>query len=93
MTSSKSLISWLESHIEHSNAYRVVDTYRVSTQGVELEVRILLQSDVPEEYAYIVEVENLQSGETSQHGNGGNSPEEALDLFHWHSILPTGKER
>lgn len=93
MTSSKSLVSWLESHLDHSNAYRVVDTYRVSTRGVELVVRILLQSDVPEEYAYIVEVEDLQSGEISQHGDGGDSPEEALDLFHWHSILRTDEER
>lgn len=85
---SRGIIGWLESHLENSNAYKVVETYRVFTRGVELEVRILDQYDEPDEYRYLVEVENMETGERSQHGNGGATREEALDVFHWNSVLP-----
>lgn len=92
MTSNGSLIGYLESQIDDSNVYRVVDTYRVFSRGTEIEVRIMLQHDVSADYSYLVEVENLKAGEKSQHGNGGASPEEALDVFHWQTILPRREE-
>jgi len=77
-----SLIDWLEGHIQNSNAYRVVDQYVLFVEGVQFRVEIH-DSGVEGCYRYTVRVTNVATGKVSDLGNGGPTPEEALDVFHW----------
>lgn len=81
-----SLVGWLENHHLNSNAYRVIDTYRLFIEGVEYVVEIF-DNDVESPYRYTVRVTHMETGRSSELGNGGATPEEALDVFHWQDIL------
>jgi len=86
-----SLVGWLESHVARSSAYRLTDVYRLFVEGTEYSVEIF-ENDVEPSYRYIARVTNVKTGRSSGLGNGGATPEEALVLFHWDSIIEGGHE-
>lgn len=85
--SGDALIDFLERTVKHSNAYRIAESYRIYVSSRAYDVAVLDQGPNHDEYRYAVEVQDLDTGEISRHGNGGSTPQEALDVFHWHSII------
>ena len=84
--SSENLVPWLEGRIPHSNAYKVSDTYVIYVSGERLTVQVLDLGKDSDKYRYAVHVRNESTGVFSELGNGGATPQEALDVFHWQEV-------
>ncbi len=81
-----SLVEWLNTHVANSEARRLVDVYLLDVKGIEYRVETF-DTESAGDYRYNVRVTDLVTGQSSDHGNGGPTPKEALDLFQWRSII------
>lgn len=79
-------------YIEGSEVYTITEMHSVQAHGMTLRVEVLEQDREGAPYRYFVRVKNETTGSWSYHGNGGATPEEALDVFHWNEVAPAPEE-